>query len=77
MTDSRKTSETKPFGPSGSFNAFKHDEPVTRLIDYIFVDNSKRFRVKKYAVLSDSINLRFPSDHFPVFVEMVLSKKIK
>ena len=70
MTDSREASEQKPFGPVGSFNAFKYNEPVTRLIDYIFVDNSKRFRIKKYAILSDSMNLRFPSDHFPVFVEM-------
>lgn len=74
MTDTRDASEQKPFGPSGSFNAFKHNEPVNRLIDYIFVDNSKRFRVKKYAILSDSINLRYPSDHLPIFVEMELKK---
>lgn len=74
MTDSRKASEQKPFGPRGSFNGFKYNEPVTRLIDYIFVDDSKRFRVVKYAILSDSINLRFPSDHFPVLVEMTLNK---
>lgn len=74
MTDSREASEQKPFGPTGSFNAFKHNEPVTRLIDYIFVDNSKRIRIKKYAVLSDSINLHFASDHFPVFVEAEFRK---
>ncbi len=72
MTDSRLASEQKPFGPSGSFNGFKYNEPVTRLIDYIFVDNSGRFKIKKYAILSDSINLRFPSDHFPVLVEIEL-----
>lgn len=75
MTDSREASEQKPFGPSGSFNGFKYNEPVTRLIDYIFVDKSGRFKIRKYAVLSESINLRFPSDHFPVFVEMTFSKK--
>ena len=74
MTDTREASEQKPFGPSGSFNGFKFNEPVTRLIDYIFVDNSKRIRVKKYAVLSDSKDLRYPSDHLPIFVEMVLSR---
>lgn len=74
MTDTRDASEQKPFGPSGSFNAFKFNEPVTRLIDYIFVDNSKRFRVKKYAVLSDSKDLRYPSDHLPIFVEMEFRK---
>ena len=74
MTDSREASEQKPFGPSGSFNGFKYHEPVTRLIDYIFIDKSGRFKVKKYAILSDSINMRFPSDHFPVFVELAFIK---
>lgn len=73
MTDTREASEQKPFGPSGSFNGFKFNEPVTRLIDYIFVDNSKRFRVKKYAILSDSKDLHYPSDHLPVFAEMILN----
>lgn len=74
MTDTRDVSEQKPFGPSGSFNGFKFNEPVMRLIDYIFVDNSKQFRVKKYAVLSDSKDLRYPSDHLPIFVEMEFRK---
>lgn len=74
MTDTREVSEQKPFGPSGSFNGFKFNEPVTRLIDYIFIDNSKRIRVKKYAILSDSKDLHYPSDHFPVFVELEVKK---
>lgn len=74
MTDSHDASELKPFGPSGSFNGFKFNEPVTRLIDYIFVDNSKRIRVKKYAVLSDSKDLRYPSDHLPIYAEMEFKK---
>lgn len=70
MTDTRLASEQKPFGPSGSFNGFKFNEPVTRLIDYIFVDNSGRFKVKKYAILSDSKDLRYPSDHLPIYAEL-------
>lgn len=74
MTDSRDASELKPFGPSGSFNGFKFNEPVTHLIDYIFVDNSKRIRVKKYAVLSDSKDLHYPSDHLPIYIEAEFRK---
>lgn len=74
MKDTRDVSEQSPFGPSGSFNGFKYNEPATLLIDYVFVDNSGRFKVRKYGILTDSINLRFPSDHFPVLVEMLLSK---
>lgn len=73
MTDTRDVSAEKPFGPSGTFNGFKFNEPVTRLIDYIFIDNSKRFEVRKYAILSDSKDLRYPSDHLPVYAELYLN----
>lgn len=68
MKDSREISEEKPFGPSGTFNGFKHDEPVTNLIDYIFISSNNKLKVKKYAILSDSKDLKYPSDHLPVFV---------
>lgn len=70
MNDSREISESNPFGPSGTFNGFKHNEPVRDLIDYIFVSKNDKFKVKKYAVLSDSKDLRYPSDHLPVYVEL-------
>jgi endonuclease/exonuclease/phosphatase family metal-dependent hydrolase len=70
MNDSREVSEEKPFGPSGTFNEFKHDKPVTLLIDYIFVSKNSNLKIKKYAVLSDSIDLKYPSDHFPVLIEV-------
>jgi endonuclease/exonuclease/phosphatase family metal-dependent hydrolase len=70
MLDSREISIQKPFGPRGTFNSFKYNEPVELLIDYIFISKNSPFIVNKYAVLTDSKNLRFPSDHFPVFVEL-------
>ncbi len=73
MDDSRAISEEKPFGPSGTFNNFKHDEAVTKLIDYIFISKKTNYKVIKYAVLSDSKDLKYPSDHLPVFVEIDLN----
>jgi len=70
MDDSRDISEEKPFGPQGTFNGFKHQEPVTERIDYIFLSKNKKLKVKKYAVLSDSDQLKYPSDHLPVFTEL-------
>ena len=70
MIDSQEISEEKPFGPSGTFNAFKHNEPVLKKIDYIFLSKENHFKVKKYAVLSDSKDLKYPSDHLPVYVEI-------
>ncbi|MBA6152837.1 endonuclease/exonuclease/phosphatase family protein [Gelidibacter gilvus] len=69
LSDSREKAEVV-FGPEGTFNAFKYNEPVTRRIDYIMVSDG--IKVEKYATLSSSIDFKFPSDHFPVFVELRL-----
>ena len=45
------------------------------MIDYIFISKSISLTVNKYAVLSDSDNLKYPSDHLPVYVELSLNKK--
>ena len=70
MDDSKEISQEKPFGPSGTFNGFMHNETVVKRIDYIFVSKRSGLHVKKYAVLSDSKDLRYPSDHLPVWVEI-------
>lgn len=75
MIDTRDVSVVKPFGPSGTFNGFKHDEPVVKLIDYIFISKDSDWIVNKYAVLSDSKDLHYPSDHLPVFVQLNLKKR--
>ena len=69
LNDSKKVSELKSFGPIGTFNAFKFNEPVKNRIDYIFTSKNN-IVVKKYAVLSDSKDCKYPSDHLPVFIEI-------
>jgi endonuclease/exonuclease/phosphatase family metal-dependent hydrolase len=73
LNDSEKISKVTPFGPKGTFNGFKFNQPVTDRIDYIFTGKNN-ISVKKYAVLSDSKNCKFPSDHLPVFVEVLIKK---
>jgi endonuclease/exonuclease/phosphatase family metal-dependent hydrolase len=70
MIDSQDISEQKLLGPEGTFNGFKHNESVTKRIDYIFLSKESNLKVKKYAILSDSKNLKYPSDHLPVYVEI-------
>lgn len=70
MNDSRNFSNYS-FGPDGTFNGFKFMEPVTRRIDYIFTSKGN-IEVLKYAVLTDSKDQKYPSDHFPVFIELQL-----
>lgn len=70
MNDAKSISKEKPFGPYGTFNNFKYNEASTHLIDYIFLSKSNAITVQKYAVLSDAKDLKYPSDHFPVFIEI-------
>ena len=70
MDDTIEISKEKPFGPSGTFNSFKHNEAVTLRIDYIFISKNSDLQVLKHAVLSDAINLKYPSDHLPVYIEL-------
>ena len=71
LNDTKTANSKIVFGPTGTFNGFNFDKPVTRRIDYIFV-SKRNIEVVKYAVLSDSKDLRYPSDHLPVYAEIIL-----
>lgn len=66
LKDSKLISKQPPYGPEGTFTAYKFDAPAKERIDYVFV--SKDVTVNKYGVLTDSQYGRFASDHFPVIV---------
>jgi endonuclease/exonuclease/phosphatase family metal-dependent hydrolase len=66
LDDARLVSATAPYGPAGTFNGFRIDDPLEHRIDYVFV--SPQVKVLKYAALTDSRHGRFPSDHLPVLV---------
>ncbi|MCM5662297.1 endonuclease/exonuclease/phosphatase family protein [Galbibacter mesophilus] len=67
MRDSYKEAKLT-FGNEGTFNGFKADKIADRRIDYIFTDKKSGLRIEKYATLTDSKALKYPSDHFPVYV---------
>jgi len=71
LQDSRSITKQTAYGPTGTFNGFKFDSPLKDRIDYVFVSNS--IEVKRYGVLTDSKDLRYPSDHLPVFVNLELT----
>ena len=68
LQDTRDQSQEPPFGPEGTFNGFRFQEPVTRRIDYILI--SPGLRVRQHATLSDSRNCHYPSDHLPVLARI-------
>jgi len=75
LNDSRAISKKAPYGPEGTFNSFNFDAPMKDRIDYVFV--SDQIEVKRYAVLTDSKDQRYPSDHQPVFVNLELKSAKK
>ena len=70
MRDARHETLTPPYGPVGTFNDFRIDAPLQDRIDYIFL--GPRWKVLRYAVLTDSVEGRFPSDHLPVVARVAL-----
>lgn len=63
-------SEQAPYGNMDTWNAFSFDKKPEGCIDYIFISDEKKLKVKKFATITDSYNKKYPSDHFPVFAEM-------
>jgi endonuclease/exonuclease/phosphatase family metal-dependent hydrolase len=70
LNDAYQVTTMPPYGPVGTFNGFKFDAPLKNRIDYIFV--SKPINVLSYAVLTDAKDQRYPSDHQPVVVKLVV-----
>jgi endonuclease/exonuclease/phosphatase family metal-dependent hydrolase len=70
LSDARDISQEPPYGPAGTFNGFKWDAPLNNRIDYIFVNGM--VKVLNYAILTDSKEQRYPSDHLPVFAKVQL-----
>ena len=68
LLDSYDLSEQPRYGTEGTYNSFKTDSEMMNRIDYIWV--TKGTKVKKYAVLNDMQYGRFPSDHFPVMIQV-------
>ena len=62
------------YGPRGTFQNFTYTKPWAELeeIDYIYV---KGWQVQQTASLTDSIDGRFPSDHFPLEAEVCIEER--
>lgn len=62
------------YGNIDTWNGFKFKEKPNGGIDYIFVNKHKRIVVEKFATITDSYDLKYPSDHFPVMATITLLK---
>jgi len=68
LIDTKEVTVEPPYGPIGTFNDFNFNSILKRKIDYIFVN--KGFKVQKFAVLSDSKDQKYYSDHLPVYAKL-------
>jgi len=59
-----------PYANNGSFNGFGKSSSATGIIDHIFV--TPHFKVSRWGLLTDTYNGKYPSDHFPVLVDVEL-----
>lgn len=68
MTDTFYHSKKPHYGPIGTFTAFDTNTIPKDRIDYIFIKN---FECENIRTINDRReNLLYPSDHFPVLVEL-------
>lgn len=67
FVDSIARSETKPQGPTGTWNGFKQIDPQTR-IDYVFVRPDGPKVLSHLTADPKTADGRFASDHLPVVV---------
>ncbi len=63
------------YGNADTWNGFKFHEKPEGTLDYIFISNDRRLSVSRFATITDSYELKYPSDHFPVMATIWMSKK--
>lgn len=72
LRDARDITRTPPFGPAATFNGFKNPPEDFRVIDHFLLGEG--IVVERYVVLSQLIDGRWPSDHFPVIVDLSIAE---
>lgn len=72
LMDAMKISETGHYGPADTYNDFDFYREPHPKIDFILLTND--FEVLRHGTLTDSFELRYPSDHLPVLAELKIRK---
>lgn len=66
--DARLISKIPSYGPKGTFTGFDWEKMPDGIIDHIFVNG--KVEVLRHGILTDNYGKKYPSDHFPVLVEL-------
>ena len=66
--DARLISEIPSYGPAGTFTGFDWEKMPDGIIDHIFVNGD--LKIMRHGILTDNYGKKYPSDHFPVMIEL-------
>jgi endonuclease/exonuclease/phosphatase family metal-dependent hydrolase len=72
LNDAEAVNSNIHYGSHITFNGFGNDIQPGNKIDFIFVND--KVKVKEHGVLSETFDGKYPSDHFPVIVEVEIEK---
>lgn len=72
--NARSVSKEKPYGPADTWEGFEFHKKPDGCIDYIFVSKDKPITVQKFATITDSYDMKYPSDHFPILATIEFKK---
>lgn len=75
LKDAMSVSASGHYGAEGSYNGFNFQEIPKRRIDFIFVND--QVDVVRHGILTDSYDLKYPSDHLPVLTEVIIGAENK
>lgn len=73
MNSCRNVSQ-QVYGGADTWNGFQFNKKPDGCIDYIFVSKNNKVSVSKFATLTDSYELKYPSDHFPIMATINITK---
>ena len=71
LEDAKYLTETPHYGPNSTWSTFFVGQGLGDRIDYIFV-TPRHLRTLKHAILTDSDNQHYPSDHLSVLAELIM-----
>lgn len=74
LTNARTVSKEPAYGGPETFNGFKFKEQPKGIIDHIYLDKISKYEVRKFITITDSYQMKYPSDHLPVMAHIVFKK---
>lgn len=77
LVDSYSTAEKNRSPNQSTFNGYDIDRRSDSRIDHVFLTKCADFKVKSYSIITDHFSGKFPSDHFPILIDVDIPHRCK